>query len=150
MKRVLVDYMGGICHIVCPNGDDIDNSTYVSEEFPVVSGPGCSSKWVDAPDEVEEFWRLEKGEWVDRSKSYTDPIRARVVAYGSFGDQLDMIYKDMLNNTKNWEAHITKVKSEIVMDAELINFGVIEPIFHSVASPSWSFLPGEGEEEITI
>ena len=150
MKRVLVDYLGGVCHIVCPDGDNLEDAVYVSREFPVVSGPGASSKWVDAPNEVDQFWRLEKGEWVDRSRQYIDPITSRAVSYGSIGDQLDMIYKDMINNTNNWQKHVAKVKSEIPMDSKLLNAGREEPIFHSQSEPSWSFLPGGGEEEITI
>lgn len=141
MKRVLVDYMGGICHIVCPDGDERPQAVYVSKEFEVPQGPSASSRWVDAPDEVEEFWRLEAGEWVDRSKSFTDPERARVVAYGHVGEQLDMIYKDMINGTTNWQEHVAKVKSEIPMDPDLLNEGRREPVFHSFEKPSWSYLP---------
>jgi hypothetical protein len=149
MKRVLVDYMGGICHIVVPDGDEREESVYVSSEFQVVEGPNASSKWVDAPDEVDKFWRLEAGEWVDRSRPFTDPERARVVAYGSIGNQLDMIYKDMVNGTSNWQEHIAKVKSEISMDPDLLNEGRREPIMHSFDRPSWSFLPNSADD-ITV
>jgi hypothetical protein len=149
MKRVLVDYMGGICHIVVPGGDEREEAVYVSSEFPVVEGPNASSKWIDAPDEVDKFWRLEAGEWVDRSRPFTDPERARVVAYGQIGNQLDMIYKDMVNGTSNWQEHIAKVKAEIPMDPDLLNEGRKEPITHSMDRPSWSFLPNS-DDEITV
>lgn len=142
MKRVLVDYLGGICHIVVPGGDERPQAIYCSREFEVVEGAGATSRWVDAPDEVDEFWRLENGEWVDRSISYTDPARARVVAYGQLGEQLDMIYKDMVNGTTNWQEHIASVKSAIPMDPELINQGKREPVMHDRERPSWSYLQG--------
>lgn len=107
-----------------------------------------SSKWVDAPDEVDQFWRLQNGEWVDHSQSFTDPERARVVAYGSFGSQLDMIYKDMINGTTKWQEHVAKVKAEIPMDADALNEGRKPPVVHSMYEPSWSFLPDE--DNVTV
>lgn len=143
MKRVLIDFMGDICHIVKENGDADPRAIMVSSEFDVPVGPNATSRWVDAPDEVDEFWRLEHGTWVDRTKSWTDPIRARVVAYGTLGDQLDMIYKDMKNGTNLWLEHINKVKAENPLDADLINENQKEPVFHTIAEPSWSYLESE-------
>lgn len=37
---------------------------------------------------------------------------ARRQAYGSFGDQLDMQYHDLLDDTTTWKDHIAKVKSD--------------------------------------
>ena len=41
-----------------------------------------------------------------------DYIQARQEAYGSIGDQLDMQFKDLLNDTTTWKDHIAKVKSD--------------------------------------
>jgi len=38
-------------------------------------------------------------------------VEKRVAAYGTFGDQLDMIYKDKINGTNTWINHITNVKT---------------------------------------
>jgi hypothetical protein len=149
MKRVLVDYQGGVCNIVVPNGDLKEDACYVSNEFPVNEGSDASSRWVDAPDEVDCFWRLEAGEWVDRSESFTDPIRARQVAYKSVGEQLDMLYRDMVNGTTNWQEHITKVKNDIPKDVELSNKIAHEPITHSMDRPSWTYIPG-WDDQITL
>lgn len=149
MKRVLIDYQGDICHIVVPNGDLREEAVYVSKEFEVYTGPDCSSKWIDAPDDVDQFWRLEKGEWVDRSQSWTDPIRARMVAYGPFGEQLDMIYKDMVNGTNKWQEHVAKVKTEIPMDADIVNNNSKEPILHGRDRPAWTFLP-DWDDQVTV
>ena len=37
---------------------------------------------------------------------------ARMAGYGSIGDQLDMQYKDLLDDTTTWKDHIAKVKSD--------------------------------------
>jgi hypothetical protein len=47
--------------------------------------------------------------WQDQQFGY---IQARQEAYGSIGDQLDMQYKDILNDTTTWKDHIAKVKSD--------------------------------------
>ena len=39
-------------------------------------------------------------------------IKARQEAYASIGDQLDMQYKDLLNDTTTWKDHIAQVKSD--------------------------------------
>jgi hypothetical protein len=39
-------------------------------------------------------------------------IKARVLAYGSTGSQLDMQYWDGVNGTTTWADHIAKVKSD--------------------------------------
>ena len=39
-------------------------------------------------------------------------IRARKIAYGGIGDQLDMMYWDHANGTNIWFDHIAKVKAD--------------------------------------
>jgi len=39
-------------------------------------------------------------------------IEARQVAYGSIGDQLDMMYKDAINGTTTWQDHVAQVKAD--------------------------------------
>jgi len=36
---------------------------------------------------------------------------ARLEAYGSIGDQLDMIYKDQVNSTSTFKDHVASVKT---------------------------------------
>ena len=38
--------------------------------------------------------------------------QARQEAYASYGDQLDMQYKDLLDDTTTWKDHIAQVKSD--------------------------------------
>ena len=39
-------------------------------------------------------------------------IQARRVAYGSMGDQLDMMYWDQVNGTNIWFDHVAQVKTD--------------------------------------
>lgn len=53
----------------------------------------------------------------DRAESRFDVqengwIEARLNAYGSINDQLDMMYWDKVNGTTTWEDHIAQVKSD--------------------------------------
>tara|TARA_R100001460_G_scaffold22589_1_gene45929 strand:- start:1090 stop:1392 length:303 start_codon:yes stop_codon:yes gene_type:complete len=52
---------------------------------------------------------LGNSKWNDQQFGY---IEARQMAYGSIGDQLDMQYKDLLDNGTRWKDHIAKVKSD--------------------------------------
>jgi hypothetical protein len=53
----------------------------------------------------------------DRAESRFDVqengwIEARLNAYGSINDQLDMMYWDNVNGTTTWKDHIAQVKSD--------------------------------------
>ncbi|MAW27048.1 MAG: hypothetical protein CL498_03545 [Actinobacteria bacterium] len=52
---------------------------------------------------------LGNSKWNDQQFGY---IQARQEAYGSFGDQLDMQFKDLLDNTTTWKDHIAQVKAD--------------------------------------
>lgn len=108
MKKALVGYQGYIHEIKEPG-----------EDYEIYEGPGAAMAWVDAPDEISLDWTLEyspkKGHmvWVEREAPYTDPGMARKIAYGDVGEQLDMLYKDMVNGTSNWVDHIKNVKETL-------------------------------------
>ena len=48
--------------------------------------------------------------YVEPELGYQDK---RLMAYASIGDQLDMQYRDLVNDTTEWKDHIAKVKSDI-------------------------------------
>lgn len=52
---------------------------------------------------------LGNSKWNDQQYGY---IQARQEAYGSIGDQLDMQYADLLNDTTTWKDHIAQVKAD--------------------------------------
>jgi len=47
--------------------------------------------------------------WDNQQYSY---VEARQAAYGSIGDQLDMMYKDLVDGTTTWKDHIAQVKTD--------------------------------------
>ena len=57
---------------------------------------------------VEVDW--DEDTWNSNSVSYADK---RIKAYGSTGDQLDMQYRDLVNDTTVWKDHVAKVKKDI-------------------------------------
>jgi hypothetical protein len=122
MKKVLIGYQGYIHEIKNPG-----------EEFDIYEGPDAAIAWVDAPDNVQVDWTLEyspsKGEmvWVERVKPHTDPVMARKVAYGDIGEQLDMLYKDMVNGTDAWVQHINNVKTTLPKPSSLSETAPMSP-----------------------
>ncbi len=60
-------------------------------------------------DYAQAITDLANSKWDTQQFGY---IQARQEAYGSIGDQLDMQYKDILNNTTTWKDHIATVKSD--------------------------------------
>ncbi len=52
---------------------------------------------------------LGNSKWNDQQFGY---IQARLDQYGSIGDQLDMQYKDLLDDGTRWKDHIAKVKAD--------------------------------------
>jgi len=60
-------------------------------------------------DYAQSVTDLANSKWETQQFGY---IQARLEAYGSIGDQLDMQYKDILNDTTTWKDHIAKVKSD--------------------------------------
>lgn len=116
MKKALLhdSEPGRICQVVNP-GDEFE----VHPSF----------RWVDVPDDTTESdrWDLDN-ETVIKYNLLDDPHFvehgykvARGIAYGSFGDQLDMIYKEIKANGSlsidgAWVSHIDSVKATIPKD----------------------------------
>jgi hypothetical protein len=113
MKKALIGYQGWVSQIRDPG-----------EEHELYEGPGATSMWVDAPDDITLDWTLEwspgqqKMIWVERDGPFTDHSVARKVAYGEYGAQLGMIFdaiKDngVLDTNSEWFQHQLMVKSII-------------------------------------
>lgn len=60
-------------------------------------------------DYAQSVTDLANSKWDAQQFGY---IQARQEAYGSIGDQLDMQYKDLVNDTTTWKDHIATVKSD--------------------------------------
>ena len=63
----------------------------------------------DSADYDQAITDLANSKWNDQQFGY---IQARQEAYGSIGDQLDMMYKDEVDGTTTWKDHVAKVKSD--------------------------------------
>lgn len=85
MKKALVRCDGFITDLVEPG-----------EEFEVYTGPGSGLKWIDIPDDANDEWKLELGEWIPDFE-FHNPATVREVAYGDPGLQLSMLYSDIKN-----------------------------------------------------
>lgn len=137
MKRVLVDYRGLITDVV-----DFGN------EFEVYDGEDSPIRWVTCDhDDVKDTWILTQGKWVkpeDRLEG--DQNLKRRIAYGPVEDQLDMMYKDMLDGGSRWVDHVSNIKSSIPSKSQWeedpLNFeGKVEVILHDINDPAWNYLP---------
>lgn len=103
MKRVLVDFQGNV--------QDIRNP---GEEYEIYEGPDAAVRWVNcSSDDITDKWVLENGQWIENVEAPPSYSVLRVQGYGDIGEQLDMLYKDMLNGTTNWVEHIQGVKDTI-------------------------------------
>lgn len=94
----------------------------IGEEFDVHEG---GLYWTDCPDNVETYWKLlEDGTYEDPHAGTRDEfgnpvepwIMQRMRAYAPSGDQLDMIYKELmatgtLSPDGPWASHITEAKA---------------------------------------
>ena len=132
MKRVLVDFKGTPQHI-CDIGD----------EFEVYEGADAAVRWVNCNDDnVTMRWHLENGEWLQDIEAPPSYAVLRSQAYGTTGDQLDMIYRDMLNGTSHWVEHVTAVK-EIVPgpnseEARMVTASRPRIDWGTLKSPAWT------------
>ena len=88
-----------------------------------------SMVWVDIPESENiapntHLYDIENKIFIAFPKETDDETRflcARQVAYGSIGEQLDMMYheikeKGTLSNTGAWFNHVTKVKTDVTRD----------------------------------
>ena len=82
-----------------------------------------SLQWVDIDDTVKVGWVYDPA-----TQTAVDPeiahaatpegaraimVEARLIAYGTIGDQLDQIYKDLMDGTTVWKDKITAAKLAI-------------------------------------
>lgn len=92
-----------------------------------ISIHSCSATHPHVPQETDAHGVIEGEHYahecrIDHTtktvRAHTDPprqktwIERRCAAYGDVGQQLDMLYEDMMNGTTKWRDHITRVKAE--------------------------------------
>ena len=99
----------------------IDRVEYTKEgAFIVNKSDTYDGRQLAVPDDMGNRHRVMIQEWIDAGNTptpYTAPEEPyqdkRIKAYGSINEQLDMQYKDLVNDTTVWKDHIAKVKSDI-------------------------------------
>lgn len=114
MKRALLNNLepGRVCEVV-EEGKEFE----VAENF----------FWVNCPDDTTTSHSYKDGEFVNfdilTSPGFIENGYkiARQIAYKSIGDQLDMIYKELVRDgtlsiTGEWANHISSVKTNIPKD----------------------------------
>jgi hypothetical protein len=145
MKHVLVDYRGLVSDVVEPGG-----------EFPVYNGPNSPIRWVTCEvDSIDSTWMLIDGQWIAPNQRYENGQNLkRQIAYGDVGEQLDMMYKDMVDGGTRWKDHVANVKatieSESAFDANPTNReGKVEVRLSDESNPAWNNLP-EGSRIIEV
>jgi hypothetical protein len=151
MKKALIGYQGWVQQIVEP-GQDYD----------IYNGPDATIQWVDAPDEITLDWTLEYSPsqrtmiWVERDGPFTNNSVARKVAYGEYGQQLDMLFHEIRTNGTisqdgEWFQHVSAIKAIIPKSTEAANLttpeeqlarlGTEEPSENRTPIPSTTELP---------
>lgn len=148
MKRVLLDFRGIVNTVV-----------EVGDEFEIYDGPDTSIRWCLCPhDDVNEYWHLIKGEWIrPEQKLDTDQNMRRKIAYGSYEEQLGMLYWDIVNgNLENgeWVKKCKDVKETIMSQSEWLKDesnwkDKVTLEFHSDEDPCWNYLPEELRQKVT-
>ena len=104
MKRAIVQGDSGMITDICDPGD----------EFQIYEGADANMKWCDVPDDTTNQCLMVNGvvydreELEDQREAY---IVARMTAYGSIGEQLDMMYQDQLDGGTRFRDHIATVKA---------------------------------------
>ena len=107
-KRIIVNNVGLLdTKSLCEEG----------EEFPVYEGADANLKWIDVPDDIDLATmnnpRLVNGTITD-TRPETETVKyltlERQHAYGSWQDQLDMQYHDLVDGTTTWKDAVQAVK----------------------------------------
>lgn len=132
MKRVLVDFKGSVQAIANPG-----------DEFEVYEGPDAVVRWVNCNDDsVDASWVLNNGVWMPNVQAPPSYEVLRRQAYGDVGEQLDMMYKDMVNGTTNWKDHVAMVKETVPgpnsEEAQEMNAARPPIAWNNTASPAWT------------
>jgi|ETNvirenome_6_85_1030632.scaffolds.fasta_scaffold49405_2 hypothetical protein len=93
-------------------GRDVDFTNEVTlQDDSQGSGPYISS-W-NIPESQPTIDQLNGFESeADSADALSSTLNKRRTEYGSFGNQLDMIYWDGVNGTTTWQDHIAKVKAD--------------------------------------
>ena len=96
-----------------------------ADKFEVYEGNDAEFKWCEVPDDTTYDHYMVNGVVIHRSENEDlreEAIVTRTDAYGSVGDQLDMMYRDNLNGTTEWKDFVANVKATTTKPSTIAAF----------------------------
>jgi hypothetical protein len=112
MKSILIDVDNKIWDVVEPG-----------EEFEVFDGEPTFLKWAECSEDDVTISMVKKEDGtfsnpaVDHSFTdagrYASYVKNREIAYGSIGEQLDLMYKDLTDGTTLWKDKVESAKAVV-------------------------------------
>ena len=114
-KFALVNRLTGNLTDICNEAD----------KFDVYQGADAEFKWCEVPDDTTYDHYMVNGVVIHRSEN--EDLREKAVvermdAYGSVGDQLDMMYRDNVNGTTEWKDFIANIKATTTKPSTIAAF----------------------------
>ena len=111
-----------------------------ADKFAIYEGPDATLKWVDVPDDTTYEHFMCNGVVIHRAT--TEDLRTnatvdRILAYGDFGEQMDMQYRDAINGTTEWKDHVANVKATTTKPSTIPAFVEDEKKVQLVGRKSW-------------
>ena len=95
------------------------------DKFEIFEGPDADLKWVPVPDDTTYEHFMVNGVTVHRDETEDLRIKAnveRMLAYGDFGDQMDMQYQDAQDGGTRWKDHVANVKATTTAPSTIPEF----------------------------
>ena len=95
------------------------------DKFEIFEGPDAELKWVPVPDDTTYEHFMVNGVTVHRDETEDLRVKAtveRMLAYGDFGDQMDMQYKDVQDGGTRWKDHVANVKATTTSPSTIPEF----------------------------
>ena len=95
------------------------------DKFEIFEGPDADLKWVPVPDDTTYEHFMVNGVTVHRDETEDLRVKAtveRMLAYGDFGDQMDMQYQDAQDNGTRWKDHVANVKATTTAPSTIPEF----------------------------
>jgi|TARA_B100001094_G_scaffold27998_1_gene23423 glycogen debranching enzyme len=111
-----------------------------ADKFAIYEGPDATLKWVDVPEDTTYEHFMCNGVVIHRETTEDLRVNAtvdRILAYGDFGEQMDMQYRDALNGTTEWKDHVANVKATTTKPSTIAAFVEDEKKVQLVGRKSW-------------
>jgi len=111
-----------------------------ADKFEVYQGADAEFKWCEVPDDTTYDHYMVNGVVIHRSENEDlreEAVVVRMDAYGSVGDQLDMMYRDNLNGTTEWKDFVANIKATTTKPSTIAAFVQDEKKIQLVGRNAW-------------